>query len=94
MILANQIIMRVASCIITEQLTLEISPRSNKNYTAITLGGVGVLLTKIVSNQLGKAALAIGTVLLTGGFIVHNLMQEETTIRERGQEKQEIKLRL
>jgi hypothetical protein len=41
-----------------------------------------------------KNVLAVGTVLLAGGIIVHNLMQEEAKIMDRGQEKQEIRLRL
>jgi hypothetical protein len=72
----QQITMRAASCVISHQLTIELSRQEHtQNYTAMTLGGMGVMLTKIIKSDLGKAALAIGTVLVTGGVILRNLLR-------------------
>lgn len=68
--------MRAASCVLGQQLTIELSRQKHtQNYTAATLGGVGVLLTKIIKSDLGKVVVAFGAVLATGCFIVRNLAQ-------------------
>jgi hypothetical protein len=68
--------MRAARCVLNQQLTMELSRQKHtQNYTAATLGGMGMLLTKVVKNELGKVALAFGTILVTGCFIVRNLAQ-------------------
>lgn len=76
LIRSSQLVMRAASCVLGQQLTIELSRQKHtQNYTAVTLGGMGVLLTKIVKSDLGKAALAVGTVLIAGCIIVRNLTQ-------------------
>lgn len=71
----NEITMRAANCVISHQLTIELSQQDTQNYTAVTLGGMGVILTKMMKNDLAKAALAVGTVLVTGGVLIRNLLR-------------------
>jgi hypothetical protein len=68
--------MRAASCVLNQQLTMELSGQKHaQNYTAATLGGMGVLLSKVVKSELGKVALTLSTILITGYFIFKNFVQ-------------------
>lgn len=85
--------MRTASCVLGQQLTLELSRQKHtQNFTAAALGGVGMLLTKIVPNNIGKMALGIGAAL-AGCLIFRNLVQENSLIVKKQEECPELKMR-
>lgn len=51
------------------------------------------MLTKIIKSDLGKAALAVGTVLVAGGVIIRNLLRESSLIKGKLKERHELKMK-